>query len=264
MGNRSEIGGINEGLVGQGDKCSPLLARDVSPVSGFLYLCLMRLAGISAAAKAALSVALVGLLQAQGTRLYGGGGWFWAQYSGLMGLGPVVDELRAQGLSFSAPSGFAGIGGGGGGYLGRIHIGGEGGSFFGGKVSGGAGWARLGYFFPLRGGFIIMPVGIVGGGGLTLQIRDDGTAVSFGQVATTSVPIQSLGTGGMLTGAAIEVQKNVGGILLGLSAGYLTGPSWKDWETAEGRRLADGPRVSLGMPYVRLQIGGGGWATPEK
>ncbi len=74
-----------------------------------------------------------------------------------------------------------------------------------------------------------MPVGMIGGGGLTLQIRDDGTAVSFGQVATTSVPIQSLSTGGMLTGAAIEVQKSLGGFLLGLSAGYLTGPSWKDW-----------------------------------
>jgi hypothetical protein len=69
-------------------------------VSGFLYLRLMRLAGISAAAKAALSVALVGLLQVQGARLYGGGGWFWVQYSGLTGLGPVVDELRAQGLFF--------------------------------------------------------------------------------------------------------------------------------------------------------------------
>ncbi len=226
---------------------------------------MMRLAEISTAAtKAALSVALVGFLQAQGTRLYGGGGWFWVQYSGLMGLGPVADELRTQGLSFSAPSGFVGIGGGGGGYLGRIHIGGEGGYFFGNKVGGGAGWARLGYFFPLRGGFIIMPVGIIGGGGLTLQIRDDGTAVSFGQIAATHVPIQALSTGGMLTGAAIEVQKNLGGFLLGLSAGYLTGPSWKDWETAEGRRLTDGPRVSVGMPYVRLQIGGGGWAGPEK
>ena len=97
LGDRS---GISEGRVCQGDKCSPLLARDVSPVSGFLYLRLMRLAGISAAAKAALSVVLVGLLQAQGTRLYGGGRWFGAQYSGLMGLGPVVDELRGQGLSF--------------------------------------------------------------------------------------------------------------------------------------------------------------------
>jgi hypothetical protein len=60
----------------------------------------MRLAGMFSAAKAALSVVLVGLLQAQGTRLYGGGRWFWAQYSGLTGLGPVVDELRVQGLSF--------------------------------------------------------------------------------------------------------------------------------------------------------------------
>jgi len=75
LGDRS---GISEGRVCQGDKCSPLLARDVSPVSGFLYLRLMRLAGMFSAAKAALSVVLVGLLQAQGTRLYGGGGWFWA------------------------------------------------------------------------------------------------------------------------------------------------------------------------------------------
>jgi hypothetical protein len=241
--------------------CPRRISRYWIFLSTFVF---MKLAGISAATKAALSVVLVGLLQAQGTRLYGGGGWFWVQYSGLMGLGPVVDGLRAQGLSFSVPSGFAGIGGGGGGYLGRIHIGGEGGYFFGGKVGGGAGWARLGYFFPLRGGLIIMPVGIIGGGGLTLQIRDDGTAVSFGQIAATHVPIQSLSTGGMLTGAAIEVQRNLGGFLLGLSAGYLTGPSWKDWETAEGRRLTDGPRVSIGMPYVRLQIGGGGWASPEK
>jgi hypothetical protein len=60
----------------------------------------MRLAGMFSATKAALSVVLVGLLRAQGTRLYRGGRWFWAQYSGLTGLGPVVDELRAQGLSF--------------------------------------------------------------------------------------------------------------------------------------------------------------------
>jgi hypothetical protein len=62
----------------------------------------MRLAGMFSAAKAALSVVLVGLLQAQATRLYGGGRWFWVQYSGLTGLGPVVDELRVQGLSLSA------------------------------------------------------------------------------------------------------------------------------------------------------------------
>jgi hypothetical protein len=45
---------------------------------------------------------LVGLLRAQGTRLYGGGRWFGAQYTGLTGLGPVVDELRVQGLFLSA------------------------------------------------------------------------------------------------------------------------------------------------------------------
>jgi len=224
----------------------------------------MRLAGISSAIQATLSIALVGLLWAQGTRLYGGGGWFWTQYSGLVGLGPVVDELRAQGLSYSAPGGYVGIGGGGGGYLGRIHIGGEGGSFIGSKVMGGGGWFRLGYFFPLRGSFLIMPVGMIGGGGLTLQVRDDATAIPFGQIANAAVPVQSLRTGGPLAGAAIEVQKNFGGFLLGLSAGYLTGPSWKDWETAEGYRLADAPRVSPGMPYIRLQIGGGGWVSPEK
>jgi len=224
----------------------------------------MRSTGMSSAVKVVLSVALVGLLKAQGTRLYGGGGWFWTQYSGLMGLGPVVDELRAQGLSYSAPGGYVGIGGGGGGYLGRIHIGGEGGSFISDKVGGGGGWFRLGYFFPLRGSFLIMPVGMIGGGGLNFQVQDDATAIPFGQVATTSVPVQFLSTGGMLTGAAIEMQKNFGGFVLGLSAGYLTGPSWKDWETAEGRKVAEGPRVSLGMPYIRLQIGGGGWGSPEK
>jgi len=60
----------------------------------------MRLAGMFSATKAALSVGLVGLLQAQATCLYGGGRWFGAQYTGLTGLGPVVDELRVQGLSF--------------------------------------------------------------------------------------------------------------------------------------------------------------------
>jgi len=203
-------------------------------------------------------------LWAQSTRLHGGGGWFWVQYGGLMGLDRLANALKAQGLSYQAPGACVGIGGGGGGYLGRFHIGGEGGTFFGQKVSGGGGWARIGYFFPLGGGLLIMPVAMVGGGGLDFQIREDASPVPFDQVATTTTYLSWMGTGGALVGGAIEVQKNFGGFLMGISAGYVAGPGWKDWEGLDGRRISGGPQVSFGMPYLRLQIGGGGWTSPQK
>ena len=181
-----------------------------------------------------------------------------------MGLDRLTEGLNAQGLSYQAPGTCIGIGGGGGGYLGRFHIGGEGGSFFGQKVSGGGGWARIGYLFPLRGDFLVMPVAMIGAGGLTFQIREDASPVSFNQIATTPTSLSQIATGGALVGGAVEVQKNFGGFLLGVSAGYMAGPGWKDWESLDGRRISGGPQISPGMPYFRLQIGGGGWASPQK
>jgi len=207
---------------------------------------------------------IAGFLLAQDTRLYGGGGWFWVQYAGLMGLDRLADGLRAQGLSYQAPGACVGIGGGGGGYLGRFHIGGEGGYFFGQKVSGGGGWARIGYFLPLRSNLLIMPVAMIGGAGLNFQIREDASPLSFNQMATTTTYLSYVGNGGALVGGAIEVHKNLGGFLVGISAGYMAGPGWKDWESVDGRRISGGPQISPGMPYVRLQTGGGGWTSPQK
>ncbi len=214
------------------------------------------------------AITVVGLagdfLWAQGTGLYGGGGWFWVEYGGLMGLDHLADALKAQGLSYQAPGACVGIGGGGGGYLGRFHIGGEGGTFFSPKVSGSGGWARIGYLFPLGGNFLIMPVVMAGGGGLDFQIREDASPLSFNQIATATIYPSHIGTGGAIVGGAIEVQKNFEGFLVGISAGHIAGPGWKDWKGVDGRRISGGPQVSFGMPYLRLQIGGVGWTSPQK
>ncbi len=199
------------------------------------------------------------LLNAQNNRIYGGGGWFWLQYGGLMGLKPLADGLKAQGLSDQMPAGGIALGGGGGGYLGRVHIGGEGGSFLGKDVGGGGGWFRLGYLFPLGNNFLIMPVGMIGGGGLSFRIRERGAGVPFNQIGTATLPVRSLEAGGPITGGALEVQKNFGGFVLGLSVGYLSGLRWGDWETEEGVKVSGAPRITPGIPYLRLQIGGGGW-----
>jgi len=63
------------------------------------------------------------------------GGWFWVRYAGVMGLGPLVDGPRAQGLSYQVSVGFMGISGRGGVYHGRFHPSLEGGFFEGEKVS---------------------------------------------------------------------------------------------------------------------------------
>jgi hypothetical protein len=63
------------------------------------------------------------------------GEWFWVRYAGVMGLGPLMDDPRAQGLSYQVSVGFMGIGGRGGVYHGRFHPSLEGGFFEGEKVS---------------------------------------------------------------------------------------------------------------------------------
>ncbi len=189
------------------------------------------------------------------------GGSFWVQYAGIGGLSPLVEGLRDQNLNYQAPSGLFGFGGGGGFFIGRLHIGGEGCSLYGSKSSGGAGWGRLGFVLPIKGSFSLMPVGFVGGGGLSFDIRQVSGSLPFSQVASANISFGRLSNAGLLAGGGIEVQKAIsGGGFIGLAIGYLHGPNWADWTIENGPPISGGPRLNLGLPYIRLQIGGGGWA----
>lgn len=199
------------------------------------------------------------------------GAGYFAIGTNVTELGPLNDRLSGAGYpTFSSE--MLSIGGGGYGVsAGRLLLGGEGyglitsdAGYQGRTVSvgGGYGLFTLGYLFRPRHNLRVFPQVGIGGGGLVLEIGSAG-ADDFDDVLETPNRSATLEQGSVLVslGAGLEYQFSTpgdrGGIRVGLRAGYLLAPYTSDWQI-DDHSLSSGPDATLGGPFLRLTIGGGG------
>jgi len=185
-----------------------------------------------------------------------------------------LDELNASLLQNGYPDfeeTFLTLGGAGFATRNRLVIGGEGhallqseettsGGQYRAGVFGGFGMFNLGYQVVRVGGLSLYPLVGVGGGGLTLRIRQR-AVVDFDDVLDSPGRESHLSTGSLLVGGALGMDwffgtGGRGGFAVGARAGYNYAPLSSDW-LMSGSDVAGGPAADLTGAYVRVSIGGG-------
>ncbi|MCX7764766.1 MAG: hypothetical protein N2253_07750 [Bacteroidia bacterium] len=193
---------------------------------------------------------LLGGLHGQGARIIGGAGWFQAGYAYVSGFDRLQNALQSQNLSIpTSSSGFT-IGGGGGGYLGRIFIGGYGGGLRSAQINAGFGTFMVGPVWRLSENFLLLFTVGMGGGGYDLTAEDKGNAPQPAPAPTRSVRLSG---GGWLAQSSLMGQYFFpGGFMMGLQVGY----EIQRW-TEESGTIQDHPTVMPQRFVVRLLIGGG-------
>jgi hypothetical protein len=167
---------------------------------------------------------------------------------------------------------FLTLGGGGFAVRNRLVIGGEGhaliqseetttnGQFRTG-VFGAFGMFNLGYQVVQSGGLSIYPLVGMGGGGVTLRIRQR-EVVSFDEVLEEPGRESQMSNGGLLVGGALGMDwffgsgAGRGGFVVGVRAGYNYSPLQSDWHIG-GNDVSGGPDTSLTGAFLRVSLGGG-------
>ncbi len=128
------------------------------------------------------------------------------------------------------------------------------------SVMGGYGMFDAGYQVVHTRHVAIYPLLGIGGGGITLSIRQRAT-LDFNDVLVDPGRGVQLTNGELLVGGALGADwlissGNRGGFMLGLRAGYNYAPLEADWRFGENN-VAGGPQSGLTGAYVRVSIGGG-------
>jgi len=211
----------------------------------------------------------------------GGRGFFQVGYMRLS-MDDLNTALAGGGLP-SMDEDHLTLGGAGYGARGRFLIGGEGHALLGRRettaggarqvtVSGGYGMFRIGYLAVTRDAFDIYPLFGIGGGGMSLMIAER-SAPTFDQVIadpeTSSTLASAMFVLDVAAGANFRItlgdnEDGVGGILLGVQAGYSFSPAQSGWTLDGTNDVAGGPDLKIQGPYVRLSIGGWGRANEEE
>ncbi len=204
---------------------------------------------------------LVGaLLYGQSHKALGGGGWFHIGYTAIQGVEGFSKALEGSPLSYPKATGAPIIGGGGGGYLGRIFLGGKGEGILGSKISGGVGAGQVGFFWRVGQRLLVLPTVGIGGGGYTLHVSGRPSEVPFSQAidSTGGIPPRSFSASGPMGEISVALQYfSQKGYLIGLEVGYLRGlREFSQWRTG-GIDLQGGPKITPQRLSVRLLIGGG-------
>ena len=198
-------------------------------------------------------------------RGYASGGGFW------LGLDDLNMAMNDRGYSlfsgvFVEKGGFGHI------LINRIILGG-GGYALSGKdarrpdttaiLGGGAGLFHVGYVFLSKGSLKSYALVGVGGGSLSLQVTEKGSA-DFEEVLADPKRGSLLTTGGFLLEFAVGADffvktkthpNGAGGLLFGVQAGYRLAPGWEKW-TMPDLDIASGPKLGLTGFYIRLFFGG--------
>lgn len=196
-------------------------------------------------------------------------------------LGELNTQLTGRGYT-SFPETRLTIGGGGHGIRGRWLLGGEGQALIGKSqdtaragqnyetvLNGGYGFLNIGYMAVKRGHLHAYPFAGIGGAGAQLQIRES-SAPTFDDVLRDPGRSASMTAGGLVLqfGVAVDqlfvlqshesgAQSHQSGLVFGLRVGYVFMPAQSAWRL-NSTRVAAGPDVGLGGPYVRFVVGGGG------
>lgn len=180
------------------------------------------------------------------------------------------------------PEGRFAIGAGGHGIRGRWLLGAEGQALIGRTqdgvrasqnyevaLNGGYALFNVGYLAARRGRLHAYPFAGIGGGGAQLRIAES-SAPTFNEVLLDPGRSASLTMGGLVLQVGVGVdqlfvlqskeangQRTDGGLVFGIRVGYVFMPARSDWRL-NSTRVAAGPDVGLGGPYVRFVVGGGG------
>lgn len=190
-------------------------------------------------------------------------------------LKSLSEKLQQQGFEEIKQTGLS-MGGGGYGIAGRVVLGGWGAGFTQkatkavanqeAQVSVGYGFFNIGYVLLRSGNLQVFPMLGIGGGGVILQITQKATSYDFDPLLASPNKMVQLSTGGLLLELAMGIHyllplsmglEGVGGILLGLRAGYVYTPSEADWKMSDVEVLG-GPDMRPTGPYLCLMIGGAG------
>ena len=197
-------------------------------------------------------------------------------------LGELNTSLVAAGLP-QLEEQYLTLGGSGFGAIGRFMIGGEGAGLIGQhratptgsydvSLDGGYGLFRIGYNVVTSEVLDVYPTLGIGGAGTQLEIKGR-SAPTFGEVITDPARSSRLTNGGFLLAVGVDADYRVnlgtgpngeyGGMLIGISTGYLFCPQVSDWTLDGMNSVAGGPRVKVEGFYVKLSIGGWGRRPPS-
>ncbi|MBM3771128.1 MAG: hypothetical protein FJW27_07550 [Acidimicrobiia bacterium] len=136
-------------------------------------------------------------------------------------------------------------------------------------LNGGYGFFNVGYLAARRGHLHVYPFAGIGGAGAQLRIAES-SAPTFEEVLRNPGRSASLTKGGLALQSGFGVdqlvvlqsrdsggQRSDAGLVFGVRFGYVFMPVQSAWRLTS-TRVAAGPDVGLGGPYVRFVIGGGG------
>lgn len=205
---------------------------------------------------------------------YGGIGYFSVDYAALN-----VDNLNTSLTAFGYPElsqSMISLGGGGYGIMGRWVVGGHGHTLLGPRedyqsyemgLTMGYGFLNLGYAIFTSPVIDVFPMVGFGTGGLSLDITWDEPA-DFNDLLNnpqTSTEIAyegfllELGINGSILLNRSEDPFSMGGLTVGIQAGWVLDPFDNEWQI-NGNEVSNAPDMGMGGPYIRLIIGGGGYA----
>jgi len=207
-------------------------------------------------------------------KFYGGFGYFMSGYQGF-NLGEMNTRLKDYGYP-EVENGSVTIGGGGHYLLKNWLLGGEGFGLLGGSVensdyrvvhAGGYGFLNVGYLAYRSPSFMLYPVLGIGGGNLTLYLKDKNLFTeSFDTMLENPGRESIIATGGFLLKfslmanyifAGVKENEHSGGFVLGVKTGYIYNVSGDNWSLS-GSNLNGAPKAGMSGPYVSIVIGGGG------
>jgi hypothetical protein len=209
-----------------------------------------------------------------------GRGFFQVGYLGL-DLDDLNDRLEGAGLP-GLDGTVLTLGGAGYGTRGRMMFGLEGHGLLGGdgttadgttqvSLGGGYGLFRVGYRAYSRGRLDIYPVFGIGGGQMSVKIRERSAPV-FDDVLAGPQRSSSLTTGMFLLDFAVGLdyrfvvesdEEDFGGVALGLHVGYTLAPGDTSWKLDDINNVAGGPSAQIEGFYVRASIGFWGGGSPQ-
>jgi len=205
-----------------------------------------------------------------------GGGYF------MMGVSVLdVDDLNTRLANSGYPefsNNFISIGGGGRGFVNKFVLGGQGHTLIAGdenitlnntayktSLTAGYGLFNFGYLIYSKNRLNIYPLIGLGGGGLMLKITED-SSPSFDEILANPKRSVELNFGVFLLSVSLgmeyfiklgEDEKGIGGLIVGLEAGYMIAPFSDDW-MMEKNDVIGGPDIGFQGPYIRFMFGGGG------